>query len=48
MKNFLSTSMCLTLVIIRKIQSFLMKPIKKVIGKMKEESEGKMIVSLLD
>ena len=42
MKNFLSTNICLTLVTIQKIQSFLDEANKKVIGKMKDESEGKI------
>ena len=33
MKNFLSGKICLTLVIIQKIQSFLMGLIKKLLGK---------------
>ena len=37
MKNFLSGKICLTLVIIQKIQGFLMRLIKKVIGKMKDQ-----------
>ena len=40
MKNFLSGKICLTLVIIQKIQNFLMRLIKKVIGKMKDEFGG--------
>ena len=40
MKNFLSGKICLTLVIIQKIQSFLMRLIKKAIGKMKDEFVG--------
>ena len=43
MKSFLSTSTCLILVTIRKIESFLMRLIKKVIGKMKDEFEGEII-----
>ena len=39
MKNFSSGKICLTLVIIQ-IQSFLMRLIKKVIGKMKDEFGG--------
>ena len=42
MKNFLITNTCLILVIIQKIQKFLTRLIK-VIGKMKDESEGKLI-----
>ena len=37
--DFLSTNICLILVTIQKIQSFLVRLIKKVIGKMKDESE---------
>ena len=33
MKNFLSGKICLTLVIIQKIQSFLMRLVKKLLGK---------------
>ena len=43
MKNFLSTNICLISVTIQKIQSFLIKLRKKVIGQMKGESEGKII-----
>ena len=43
MKNFLSTNICLISVTIQNIQSFLMRLIKKVISKMKDESEGKII-----
>ena len=43
MKNFLSLCFCLTLVTIQKIQIFLMRLIKKVIGKMKNVQEGKII-----
>ena len=39
MKSFLSGKICLTLVIIQKIQTFLMRQ-TKVIGKMKGESDG--------
>ena len=48
MMNFLGTNICLTFypkisnypkVIIQKIQSFLIRPVKKVIGKTKDESE---------
>ena len=35
MKNFLSGKICLTLVIIQKIQSFLMRLVKKLLGKWK-------------
>ena len=48
MKNFLSTNICLTLVTIQKIQSFLMRLIKKVIGKMKNVQEGKMIDGFIE
>ena len=41
MKSYLSTNFCLISVTIQKIQSFLIQSIK-VIGKMKEESEGKI------
>ena len=43
MKNFLSETICLTLVIIQKIQSFLMKLIKKVIDKRKDEFGGVIV-----
>ena len=47
MKNFLSTRICLISVTIQKIQSFLIfffdRADKKVIGKMKDESEEKII-----
>ena len=43
MKNFLSRNICLISVTIQNIQSFLMRLIKKVISKMKDESEGKII-----
>ena len=42
MKSFLSTNTCLISVTIQIIQSFLIRLIK-VIGKMKDESEGKII-----
>ena len=42
-KNFISGKICLTLVIIQKIQSFLMILTKKVIGKMKDEYGGVII-----
>ena len=38
MKNFLSGKICLTLVIIQKIQSFLMRLIKKLLGKRKKNT----------
>ena len=41
MKSYLSTNICLISVTIQQIQSFLIQSIK-VIGKMKEESEGKI------
>ena len=43
MKSFLSTNICLTLVTFQKIQSFFDKVNKKVIGKIKDVSEGKII-----
>ena len=43
MKSFLSTNICLTLVTFQKIQSFFDKANKKVIGKIKDVSEGKII-----
>ena len=46
MKNFLSTSICLTSVTIQKIltiQKFFDEINKNVIGKMKDVSEGKII-----
>ena len=39
-KNFLSTKICFILVTFQKIQSFLMRQIKRVIGKMKDEFGG--------
>ena len=42
-KNFISGKICLTLVIIQKIQSFLMILIENVIGKMKVEYGGVII-----
>ena len=44
MKNFLSEKICLTLVNIQKIQRFLMRLIKKVIGKMKDEFDGVTVI----
>ena len=41
--NFLSTNICLTLVTIHKIQSLFDSINKKVIGKMKDKKEGKII-----
>ena len=41
-KNFLSTNICLTLVTIQNNWSFLMRVIKKIIGKTKDESEVKI------
>ena len=46
-KNFLSGKICLTLVIIQKIQSFLMRPIKKGIGKMKDEFGGVFVTEFV-
>ena len=43
MKIFLSTNICLILVTIQKIQIFFDETNKKVTGKMKDESEGKII-----
>ena len=43
MKNFLNTSICLIPVTIQKIQSFFDQTNQKVIGKMKDVSEGKII-----
>ena len=43
MKNFISGKICFILVIIRKILSFLMTLIKKVIGKMRDEYGGVII-----
>ena len=43
MKNFISGKICSILVIIRKILSFLMKAIKKLFGKMKDEYGGLII-----
>ena len=43
LKSFLSTNICLTLVTFQKIQSFFDKANKKVIGKIKDVSEGKII-----
>ena len=43
MKNFLSTSMCLALATFQKIQRFLDESNKKVIGKMTDVSERKII-----
>ena len=47
MKNVLRTNICLVSVTIQKIQSF-DKTNKNVIGKMKDESKGKITDSLLD
>ena len=41
--SFLSGKYCLTLVTIQKIQIFLMRVIKIIIGKMKGESGGRII-----
>ena len=43
MKNFLSTRTCLISVTMQKSQSFLIQPIKKVISKIKDVSERKII-----
>ena len=43
MKNFFNGKICFTLVIIQKIQSFMMMLIKKTIGKMKDEYGGVVI-----
>ena len=48
MKNFLNTSICLIPVTIQKIQSFFNQTNQKVIGKMKDVSEGKIIDEFLD
>ena len=45
MKNFLSGKNCLTLVTIKRIQSFLMRLIK-IIGKMKDEFGGVIVGEL--
>ena len=42
-KNFLSTNSCLISVTIQTIQIFLIQSKKKVIGKMKDQYEGKII-----
>ena len=47
MKNFSSGKICLTLVIIQ-IQSFLMRLIKKVIGKMKDEFGGVIVIQFVE
>ena len=46
MKNFSSGKICLTLVIIQ-IQSFLTRLIKKVIGKMKDEFGGVIVIEFV-
>ena len=46
MKNFLSGKNCLTLVTIKRIQSFLMRLIK-IIGKMKDEFGGNIVDELV-
>ena len=46
MKNFLSGKNCLTLVTIKRIQSFLMRLIK-IIGKMKDEFGGVIVEELV-
>ena len=43
MKNFFNTSICLIPVTIQKIQSFFDQTDQKVIDKMKDVSEGKII-----
>ena len=43
MKIFMSIKICLILVIIHEIQSFLIFLIKKVIGKMKDAFKGEII-----
>ena len=47
MKNFSSGKICLTLVIIQ-IQSFLMRLIKKIIGKMKDEFGGVIVIQFVE
>ena len=44
-KSFLSGKICLTLVIIQKIQSFFIGLIKKAIGKMKDEFGGVIVIT---
>ena len=46
MKNFLSGKICLTLVIIQKVQSFLVR-VRKVIGKMKDEFGGVIVIEFV-
>ena len=48
MKSFLSGKIYLILVIIQKIKSFLMRLIKKVIGKMKDEFGGVIVVTFVE
>ena len=43
MKNFLSRKICLILVIIQKIQGFLMRLIKKLLAKIKYEFGGVIV-----
>ena len=47
-RRFLSGKICSTLVIIQKIKSFLMRLIKKVIGKMKDEFGGVIVVTFVE
>ena len=47
-RRFLSGKICSTLVIIQKIKSFLMRLIKKVIGKMKDEFGGVIVVAFVE
>ena len=47
MKSFLSGKICLTLVIIQKIQSFFDETNKKVIDKMKDEFGGVNVIEFV-
>ena len=47
MKNFLSGKICLTLIIIQKIQRFFDETNKKVIAKMKDEFDGVIVVEFV-